>query len=562
MNTALLTNTLISNVDAGPPPAKGPPTQNTNRFALAPADAPTYDDAPKKTTTDNKLAIDQKKHINKPPKEFRPTLSKKTMTDNHQKPQLSPESKEPGQTSNVAEQPNVVQNWRAEYSLNVKHGKKGVATKVQPKAGYELAQLLAALRARKYPPATGPTTKPVEKEPLLTTDKGQFGLKTALPGASKPPTVGSQPQEDKSVDETQVTNKTILSTKGLTNQESGKELMPKSLPGGSKTANTSQKAAISGTSADSGSQKTSPLSGKELVPKATGDPDETTPANEKPPVAGKPVVSEEQKESVLNTSFPAAQDKPSAPRSRLVGISQEKSASLAEEPPDSKPAAGHQSRSGTPDPSLSSNDNIKDQGGNALGDSILKNLNPAQVQTSTNQTKDRSSTTSNNSSNSDFEQILSHNNAQNPITMQSSASAVAKTANNASPDNGSAGISEQILQSVNSSLRQGNQQITIHLNPPELGKVFIKFKEQQNQITGLLIVDKIQTRYEIQQALPQIIRNLADLGIQVKRLEVTLTDQPEQQAYKDQSLQDGWSDQQAAAEGSKDGYGAFFNEQI
>jgi len=77
----------------------------------------------------------------------------------------------------------------------------------------------------------------------------------------------------------------------------------------------------------------------------------------------------------------------------------------------------------------------------------------------------------------------------------------------------------------------------------------IRFQEQQDQITGLLEVEKIQTRYEIEHALPQIIENLRDSGIQIKRLEVMLPDaeQSEQEALKDQSLQNGWAQQQDSA---------------
>ena len=53
---------------------------------------------------------------------------------------------------------------------------------------------------------------------------------------------------------------------------------------------------------------------------------------------------------------------------------------------------------------------------------------------------------------------------------------------------------------------------------------------------------------EIQQLLPQIIRNLQDSGVQIKRLEVQLSDQPEQQLFRDQSLQDGWAGQQPGTE--------------
>ena len=94
-----------------------------------------------------------------------------------------------------------------------------------------------------------------------------------------------------------------------------------------------------------------------------------------------------------------------------------------------------------------------------------------------------------------------------------------------------------------------NQQITIQLNPPELGKVLIKFQEQDNQITGLLEVSKTQTRIEIEQAIPQIIRSLQDSGIQIKRLDVALSqeEQPDQGALRDSAsggLQNGWARQQ------------------
>ncbi|HEW79116.1 MAG TPA: flagellar hook-length control protein FliK, partial [Phycisphaerales bacterium] len=129
----------------------------------------------------------------------------------------------------------------------------------------------------------------------------------------------------------------------------------------------------------------------------------------------------------------------------------------------------------------------------------------------------------------------------------------AGTAGDTSLSDTSAGISAQIQTSIlQSSLRLGEGQITIRLNPPELGKVFIKFQEQQGQITGLLEVSKIQTRAQIQQALPQIIRNLADSGIQIKRLEVVLveTNQQEQHSFRDQSLNNGFSERQAGTEGN------------
>jgi flagellar hook-length control protein FliK len=114
-------------------------------------------------------------------------------------------------------------------------------------------------------------------------------------------------------------------------------------------------------------------------------------------------------------------------------------------------------------------------------------------------------------------------------------------------------VSESIQSSF--SQQQRNQQITVQLNPPELGKVSIKFQEQNEQITGLLEVSKTQTRIEIEQAIPQILRDLQDSGIQIKRLDVILTqehdEQPGQEALRDQTMQNGFTRQQ---QGSSDSY--------
>jgi flagellar hook-length control protein FliK len=112
-----------------------------------------------------------------------------------------------------------------------------------------------------------------------------------------------------------------------------------------------------------------------------------------------------------------------------------------------------------------------------------------------------------------------------------------------------ADIREQISLAVQGSIKQGQQQITIHLNPPELGRVSIKFTENNNELTGLLETTNSQTRAEIRQALPDIIRSLEESGINVKRLDVTLSDssaksdlmrQSAQQSFRDSPSQDLW----------------------
>jgi len=107
-------------------------------------------------------------------------------------------------------------------------------------------------------------------------------------------------------------------------------------------------------------------------------------------------------------------------------------------------------------------------------------------------------------------------------------------ANNAStntvgtPDNLQASPSEQIIQSIRVNLRTPEQEIYISLNPPELGRVRMTFRHSDGEITGLLEVEKPQTKYDIEQSLPQIIASLQDCGVQVRRVDVVLKDQPQQ----------------------------------
>ena len=221
----------------------------------------------------------------------------------------------------------------------------------------------------------------------------------------------------------------------------------------------------------------------------------------------------------------------------------EETALAARKPIDNKAAANQKTRI----PSESPDSNGKKSVNNLLDDSAPRRLNVAEIQISSQHPKDLANSAS--GVNPNLQQILSHNNTQPLLAQRSPASAqTGNTANNASTGDLSAGIREQILQSIHGSLSGSDRQISIRLNPPELGKVFIKFQEHDAQITGLLEVGRTQTRYQIEQALPQIIRDLQDSGVQIKRLEVVLTEQTGQHAHQDQSLPDAWSQQHGSAE--------------
>ncbi len=174
-------------------------------------------------------------------------------------------------------------------------------------------------------------------------------------------------------------------------------------------------------------------------------------------------------------------------------------------------------------------------------DSAVQKIEINNLQLSAGQAKKQGDSSSDNKANSVISQIASNNTfatEQNNSSI-SNVRIVNQTQQGTSEDV-SANVGKQILESIHSSMGQrgGDKQITVNLNPPELGQVSIKFQEQGAQLNGLLEVSKTQTRTEIEQALPQIIRNLSDSGINIKRLEVILTtdDQTGKEAMREDSL--------------------------
>lgn len=105
-------------------------------------------------------------------------------------------------------------------------------------------------------------------------------------------------------------------------------------------------------------------------------------------------------------------------------------------------------------------------------------------------------------------------------------------------------VGQQILDSIHASIARADRQVQIRLDPPELGTVTVRITEQGDQIQGILQVSRDDTRREIEQALPQVLKGLQDAGIQVRRLEVVVSDQPDRGLGRDQLQQDAWAQQQ------------------
>ena len=513
-----------------PAPPRPDASRKGTQFSLPQDDRPQQVETCETITTDNASTYPQNELTNKPPQDFDQTPRKKTKTEGPLKAQNNPESKPQSAPSDKDEQPNMVQNCSAEHPVAAEQGTDLVAARIR--AGRQLAQLITNSKTDKSSPVTGQAAKPDEIILLLTTDKSQLGLKTVLPETSKSPiTTNTQPSQGKNGDKIPVLNKTVVDTKALTNGGNVKELIPEAtVNDAGKTTTAAKKPVIADVS------EASVSSTKDLMSEIPAD------SSNKTNTAG-------EKTAILNANLQAAQDKASQTQPQFVVI----------DPGKAVPAARNDNKATAPrilSETSGGNGKESSHSGNNLSDeSLARKLNVTDVQASTGQPKGQGSSTSNGSSFSGLEQILSHNNPQAPITEQFLTSAEnVKTADlpvQTSSNDVSADIGKQILESVHSSMSQQglDRQITVRLHPPELGKVLVKFQEQDSQITGILEVSKTQTRLEIEQALPQITRNLTDSGIQIKRLEVVLSDEEQsaQQGLRDPLLQDGLFQQHSSS---------------
>ena len=121
--------------------------------------------------------------------------------------------------------------------------------------------------------------------------------------------------------------------------------------------------------------------------------------------------------------------------------------------------------------------------------------------------------------------------------------------------------SEQIQASISSSVKQGENELTVLLNPPELGRVMIKLQQQDGQLSGLLEFSKPETKSEIQQLLPQLVRNLQDAGVAVKKLDVVQSqvDNSSYQQGRDYTGQGQGDNQQQFGENNTSLYGSGYD---
>jgi len=109
-------------------------------------------------------------------------------------------------------------------------------------------------------------------------------------------------------------------------------------------------------------------------------------------------------------------------------------------------------------------------------------------------------------------------------------------------------VGEQILDAVRAAATHGDRQVQIRLEPPELGTVIVRLREEGEHLDGTLEVGRSETRRDIERALPEVVRSLQDAGIQVRRFDVTSADTPDQGFGRGQPQQETGSGQHGSGQ--------------
>ncbi|MHC4154289.1 MAG: flagellar hook-length control protein FliK [Planctomycetota bacterium] len=447
----------------------------------------------------------------------------------------------------AADPPNpaeIVKLWLSEHSPNPEMGKEALAATMQPKAGHELAQLIADSQGRQVGSAPAKAVGPAALN-HLPVSKGQTDSPTVLPDqlAKLNETVGKSNQSGNG-QQISVSGKPLIAAVAANQQAGPKGTSQDTVHGQPhKTLSGGPNAVENGAATKPGPQI--PMTGKSQVPP---DSNQMRPSHQELAAAQRLPSSDTPQTPAQGGNASPNQGPPAQLQSQAVLTGPNNPAPPPDGPEETNiPGGRSRARSNVANP--------KESAEYALEGISPKKLNHdgLQLQVGAGQTRSRNSSASKDGSHAHLERMLLQNNTQPQAAKPSSALSASAAKPTGTPAPSADSPAQQVLEYIRSSLRPGDQQITIRLNPPELGKVLINLQERQEQITGFLEVSKLQTRYELEQALPQIIRTLHDAGVQVKRLEVVLDDQAQQQNLRDQSqsLHDGLLHEHEFAQGGR-----------
>ena len=112
---------------------------------------------------------------------------------------------------------------------------------------------------------------------------------------------------------------------------------------------------------------------------------------------------------------------------------------------------------------------------------------------------------------------------------------------------------KQITEAFRSSASRNGQEIVVRLNPPELGRVRVTLRLEGGEVRGVLEVENPKTLSQLQREAPNIMARLTDAGIEMKRMDLSLSENGSRDSMRDPA----WFSQQYGENGSgQGGWGA------
>ena len=535
MNTNILaiSNIFVGTENVGPYSTTPKEVKQSNEFSSPPLESKPLEYSRGIETAENHQF--QNKTDNETPIELRNTLRGQTLSQKQIKAKNNKDPKTQIQDTDTDIQPTLIQLRAAQYIQNAKQTSEATANKTELKTGYENARLQINIGPQDSLLLAGATTDQIEHlKAISQTQNGPMGNALQIP---KRPLITELPSNQGGTEnQIQNPNTRLRAIRGSYEEQKGDGLNLQAVV-------QSQQKSGSG----NGKLEVLPLPDAPDNPKIPQLAREQL-ASETPVNTNNAINRIGQNQDITNkpdTTNQQTQEKPSALQPEPFRNGLENSHPIPENAIENKTEAGQPDRIRTQQFWGPPADDISEQGYNSPGPFAYQHLHRAQHQMSTGPTKGRDDSGTNNNSDPGFAQMLSTENSPTYIMEQTSAFSEMAKNENLPPQTPLSDIAESITQKMMETLQSsppqeaGTHQITLRLNPPELGMVRIKFEEQENQISGLLQVSKAQTRYEVERTLPSIVQNLVDSGIQVKRLEVMLTNQEQQQSFNNELLQDG-----------------------
>jgi flagellar hook-length control protein FliK len=83
-------------------------------------------------------------------------------------------------------------------------------------------------------------------------------------------------------------------------------------------------------------------------------------------------------------------------------------------------------------------------------------------------------------------------------------------------------MADQVIETLRMASRRVGEQVTIRLNPPELGRVRVQLDRDAGGLRGVIRVESAETMRELQREAADLMQRLSTDGVQVRRIEVVL----------------------------------------